>query len=92
VGAKLFRADIRTETDGRTDIANNPFCNFAKAPKSVSKNYFSNKLFVHYIKYGPNYDYGPYCKPFLLKWVLQKSKEKQFVFILNARTVIKKIL
>jgi len=92
VGAKLFRADIRTETDGRTDMANNLFCNFAKAPNNVSKNYFSKKLFVHYIKYRPNYDYGPYCKPFLLKWVLQKSKGRQSVVIHNARTVIRKIL
>ena len=65
MGAKLLRADVRTER--KTDMARliASFCNFANASKNIFKNYFSNNPFVHHIKYRPNYDYGPSCKPFL---------------------------
>ena len=96
MGAKSFRADIRTErwTDGRRDMAKliTSFTILQKRPKIFSKIISRTNVFVHYIKYRPNYDYGPHCKPFLLKWVLQKSEDRQIVLTLNARTVIRRTL
>jgi hypothetical protein len=96
VGAKLSRVDIRTErrTDGRTDMAK-PITSFEilqKRSKIFPKIISRTNFFVHYIKFRPNYDYGPYCKAFMLNWVLEKSKERQFVVTLKARTVIRRML
>jgi len=63
-----------------------------KGPKMFLKIIPRTNFLVHYIKYRPIYNYDPYCKPFVLKWILQKFKEKQFVVILNARTVFRRIL